>query len=110
MKLEIINPSDKCFIETDDILAAKVVGHILGQGWYGLQDIETCETILSIFETPFNDADEYQQYIDTHRLQLAEVFESITYAGERTSLNNIGAAAERYAKALREKGATSCVV
>lgn len=38
MKYEIINPSDKCFITSDDERLAEIVCVMLGNGSYGLKD------------------------------------------------------------------------
>lgn len=99
-KYEIINPSDKCFIYAEDVRLAKIVCILLGQGWYGLKD-ENGEQVMGVFET-FGSALEIEeakagQFIAEHKKELAKVFRSFEYAGERTSLNNIGERAENYA-------------
>lgn len=49
------------------------------------------------------DEDTINAIIDENRDKLAEVFDSFEYEDERTSLNNIGATAMAYAKALRRE-------
>ena len=106
MKFEIINPSDKCFITADDERLAKIVCTVLGQGWYGLryQDGDTVMYPLQPLDEALGaDEDTINAIIDENRDKLAEVFDSFEYEDERTSLNNIGATAMAYAKALRRE-------
>ena len=42
-------------------------------------------------------------YMQAHWEDLAKVIESFEYAGERTSMNNIGAKAEKLAQACRAR-------
>ena len=49
MKYEIINPSDKCFITSDDERLAEIVCVMLGNGSYGLKD-ENGNTVLCVLE------------------------------------------------------------
>ena len=104
-KYEIINPSDKCFIYAEDVRLAKIAGILLGQGFYGLKD-QNGQRVLGVFET-FGEALEMEeskvgQFIAEHKNELAKVFRSFEYAGERTSLNNIGERAENYAVQLEK--------
>lgn len=105
MRYEIINPSDKCYIHADDVRLAKLAGIYLGKGMYGLED-ESGKPVLHIFQGDealgMSDS-EIKDFIQSRWEDLAKVFESFEYAGERTSLNNIGALAEGYAKACRNK-------
>ena len=104
-KYEIINPSDKCFIYAEDVRLAKIACILLGQGFYGLMD-ENGEQVMGIFET-FGSAIEMEEakvgeFIAENKKELAEVFRSFEYAGERTSLNNIGERAKNYAIQLEK--------
>lgn len=108
MKYEIINPSDICFITSDDPALAKVACAVLGKGFYGLR-AETGEIIMPIFSsleastgmtTP-----ELGAYINGHVSELAQVFRSFEYETERTSLNDIGGYAKSLADALEGKEA-----
>lgn len=106
MRYEIINPSDRCFIRAEDVRLAQVAVAYLGRGMYGLAD-ENGESVYHIFADLQNTLkmteEETVSFITAHWNELAEVFESFEYASERTSLNNIGAKAERLAKFAREK-------
>lgn len=44
---------------------------------------------------------ELEKYIVSHVNDIAEAFDSLTYEGERTSVNNIGKSAYAYAAAFR---------
>ena len=106
MKYEIINPSDKCFITAHDERLAKIACAVLGQGWYGLR-YQDGDTVMYPLQ-PLDEAlgvgeDEIKEIIDRNRGTLADVFSSFEYEGERTSLNDIGATATAYAKALRKE-------
>lgn len=102
MRYEIINPSDKCYIYADDVRLAQIACIYLGQGMYGLED-ENGKTVLHIFEDQVSGMtdEECVAYIQSHWEDLAKVFESFEYAGKRTSMNNIGAKAEKLAQACR---------
>lgn len=105
MRYEIINPSDKCYIHADDVRLAQIAGVYLGDGMYGLED-ENGKMVLHIFsglEALEMDANECRAFLRSHWEDLAKVFESFEYAGERTSMNNIGAKAEKLAKACRAR-------
>lgn len=103
MRYEIINPSDKCYIHADDVRLAQIAAIYLGNGMYGLED-ETGRPVLHIFQDQVSGMtdEECVAYIRSHWEDLAKVFESFEYAGERTSLNNIGAKAKKLAQACRE--------
>lgn len=105
MRYEIINPSDKCYIHADDVRLAQIAAIYLGGGMYGLED-ETGLPVLHIFqgaEALGMSDEETAAYMQSHWEDLAKVFESFEYAGERTSMNNIGAKAEKLAQACRAR-------
>lgn len=103
MKYEIINPSDKCYIYAEDVRLAKVACALLGGGWYGLKD-EQGEAVMNVFEAIDESigvpVDQLKEFTNGHAAELAVVFRSFEYAGERTSLNHIGKKAESYAVAF----------
>lgn len=107
MKYEIINPSDKCFISSDNERVAKFCCLLLGRGMYGLENAETGETafpiclfrmskkiIIEEFGEPLQD------FLKNHRLEIVECFKSFEYASERTSLTNIGERARIWCEEL----------
>lgn len=106
MKYEIINPSDKCFIEAESDTVAALVGNALGNGYYGVRD-ENGKAVLhimqSVSEAVNMTEDELSAFIDSHHREIRKAFESFRYASERTSLNNIEARAQAYARAFLSK-------
>ena len=102
MKYEIINPSDKCFITSDDERLAEIVCVMLGNGSYGLKD-ENGNTVLCVLE-PLDISEEEVLYIfKEKREELAKVFLSFEYADKRTSLNNIQEKSFRLGDNLKER-------
>lgn len=101
MKYEIINPSDKVYITAEDDLIAKIVCYYLGNGTYMLKNDKG--ELLTGFLDPNIDIEdeELEKYIVSHVNDIAEAFDSLTYEGERTSMNNIGKSAYTYAAAFR---------
>lgn len=110
MKYEIINPSDMCFIESEDELIAITACLTIGNGAYGLKNSsgETVCPILSFggadefLEKKFGGAASYQKYFDENLLKIAVTLETFSYPSERTSLNNIGERAKMLAVKFRE--------
>lgn len=104
MKYEIINPSDKCYITSDNEKVACFCNLLLGDGMYGLQREDgTSADGIHLFgysEEALNADYEgnFEKFSKDHAKEIAECFNSFEYAGERTSLNNIGARAECFAK------------
>lgn len=109
-KFEIINPSDKCFLFGDNLLAVSVACLFLGEGRYALREMG------GDFEMPiflFGGHDEWLQkefgttvesYLISGRDDdLAAALESFQYDGARSSMNNIGARAKSMAESIRAK-------
>lgn len=106
---EVINPSDKCYL-TGAGEALCAAGIFLGRGRYGLCDKDGNEG-LPIFL--FGGLDEwwvkqyghaFEAYMDTKPYAaIADVLATFRYAGERSSMNDIGAAAKNIVKSLRLK-------
>lgn len=109
MKFEIINPSDKCYISSENEKVAKFCCLLLGDGKYGLDNANTGETVFHIYLFGMSDEviiEEFGEplnlFLEHNKKQIAECFRSFEYAGERTSLNNIGARASVFYKKLTE--------
>ena len=87
MILEIMNPSDACTIESDDIVVAGLAIALISNGQYAL-DNEKGETVVPIFflggfkdwlkEHNVSDVD---KYIDEKHTKMADVLASIVYGG-----------------------------
>lgn len=122
MKLEIINPSDKCFLETDDIEAAAFATMMNGQGRYALRGEDGndyCPIMLFGRTLEFLDNwwdETFGRKFSEYRLETAEDYERLAnvcatfhYETERSSMNDIQLAfkvmektSRRKAKELRE--------
>lgn len=110
MKFEIINPSDKAFIEGDDLMEVCVANALLGGGFYGLEQVGgdfrmpllvfggVNDWFCKTFKGPF---DVCMSRVPLEN--LAKVLESVHLEGERTSLNDIVAKAKTLAIRCREK-------
>ena len=114
MRYEIGNPSDKCWITAEDDRVAGAAILFLGNGQYFAipeegekRDIPTffalggdvdatCKDALGITLTAFLEPCE-------NREKIAACLDTFEYAGERSSLNNIGQAAKAHARALRAR-------
>lgn len=104
MKYEIINPSDKCFITSDDERVAKFCTILLGHGMYPLKR-ENGEQVHGTFLLYSNegalDADfggSFAKFGDDRAKEIAACFRTFEYAGEPTSLFDIGARAKRFSE------------
>jgi hypothetical protein len=109
VKFEIINPSDKAFIESDSFETACLATCILGQGKYGLREVGGDkrmpvflfgghdEFFAEKFGKPFEES-----LNATDKAEIARALETVSLAGERTSLNDIVKRAKSYAKVLEK--------
>ena len=101
MRYEIINPSDKVFITSDNELDAKIVCYYLGKGTYMLKN-DKGELLTGFLDPNFGIEDEdVAKYISSHSREIADVFDSLSYESERTSMNDIGKRAYAYAAAFK---------
>ena len=110
VKYEIINPSDKCFISSENKQIAKFCCMLLGEGKYGLENAETGEEAFPIYlfgmseQTIIEELGEsIESFFAHHKKEIADCLKTFEYASERTSLNNIGKRAELYYKKIIEK-------
>lgn len=108
MKYEIINPSDNCFITSDNQKVAQFCTLLLGGGMYGLRD-ENGENVGSIYlfgatqEALNADFDgDFEKFGKEHAAEIAKCFKTFEYANERTSVTNIEGNAKYFA-AVYEK-------
>jgi hypothetical protein len=109
VKFEISNPSDKAFVESDNFETACLAICILGGGHYGLKQVDGDKRMPifilggcdEFFKETFNKS--FEESINSaNKSELAKVLETVSLAGERSSMNNIVKSAGQYAKALRE--------
>ncbi len=109
MKYEIINPSDKCFIASDNKKVAQFCNLLLGSGMYGLRDEDGNDVVgcLYLFGTTQEslNADfdgDFKKFGKDHAKEIAACFKTFEYANGRTSLNDIGARARHFAEAFEK--------
>lgn len=110
MKYEIINPSDRYTIEHSDFLALAAACVLLGNGQYALAPIDHEGEKVPMFL--FGGFDEWWSehspdvdiggYLEANKRAVAEAMESVSLSGrERSSLNDIGGRAKKWAEHLR---------
>lgn len=109
MKFEIINPSDECYIEGDDFKTIAVATALLGNGSYGLTqvdgDLEMPILCIAGFGDPntwflkqFNETAD-QIFKSINKEELKKVLISVHLLRERSSLNDI----VKYARILAKR-------
>jgi hypothetical protein len=115
MILDIINPSDACHMQTDDPEAAAVAVCLLGNGQYGLEELNpgpgSTPFKMPMFLLGGHDAwwtrtfgHDFEAgakvYRDERCQALIDALNSVTYEGVPGSMNDIGGRARGLAKAL----------
>lgn len=116
MKYEIINPSDKAFLDADDLEVAAVACVFIGRGQYGLDPETKGATSVPVFI--FGGADEWfaeqfgRSFSDSCDLvkrdklpSLIECLRSARLAGKRSSLNDFTGYAHRLAEKMENDAA-----
>ena len=110
MKYQIINPSDECYISSENERVAKYACLLIGNGKYGLHNAETGESVLSVYLFGISDeeilaefGEPLNDFFEHNKKEIAECINTFEYAGERTSLNNIGLTAKHLYKAIMEQ-------
>lgn len=95
MLCEIINPSDSYTLRTDDFLCGAVAVAILGEGYYGLRNLDTQESspVLFGWDEWLKEQDilDLSEYIRQNEERLADVLDSIII-GDKTDREEIEAA------------------
>jgi hypothetical protein len=85
MIYEIINPSDKYTLISDDPKVAASAGIILGEGWYAVQDKDGNYALPIIAlggEKWIKETyDDYGKWFDENKLRVAECLESVMSVG-----------------------------
>lgn len=106
MKFEIINTSDQAFIESDTFRTACITITILGNGQYGLREVDGNLKMPPLtfaptwFETEF-DIDFDTALNDTSIDQLIDAFSTVSRPDECSSLNDIVKNAQLYVESLQ---------
>lgn len=103
-RYEISNPSDECYIEGDDVKTVCIATIIIGEGYYGLTEVDDefsmPPTVVATdwFENEFGE-DISVALNSVDRAALKEVLLTVQLAKERTSLNDI----VKYAKSCADR-------
>ena len=114
MEFEIGNPSDKCFVSADEDIVVSAAVTLLGRGQYFVQagDDRKFPTFFALGGDPdvaYKEAygitfsDFFKQ--NDNLVKVADCLASFRYAGERSSMNNIGAEAAALTETLRKRAA-----
>lgn len=114
MKLEIVNPSDECYLESDDLEAMAFSTLFISDGKYALQDEEGNQVLPLFLFANMEEIDKHWQDKFGHTViefaegdgcfeRIANACESFYYVGERSSLNDIGDAFKRFGERNRKK-------
>jgi hypothetical protein len=101
----ISNPSDPYTLQAPTLKIASMAVVILGGGMYGLW--KDGETVLGIPQTEAwleREFGNWRAWLDEHIDELIEALDTVKLDAEkRTSLNNIGETAKRFARELRAR-------
>jgi len=109
-RFEIINPSDPYTIESDDFAAAAGACVLLGEGAYGLREVDGEREMPIFLLAPLARIDGWfrdncggslNETLGGKRAAIADALATVKAQRERSSLNDIGAAAHGLATALR---------
>lgn len=109
-RFEIVNPSDECYIYSDDPIIAAAAVCVVGEGAYGMNEKggERFEMPIFLFggsEEWFKEKTGagFDVYLKNNHLKISDCLKTFEYPKERTSLNNIGARASAWAKILTKQ-------
>ena len=114
MKMEIINPSDECYLENDDLEASAMMVAIISDGKYALNDMVGNElmplfmfgddgAIEKFWQEKFGHSLDDFANSEGVRKRLADVCDSFSYGVKgRSSLNDIGDAFKSYGDEMRK--------
>ena len=110
MIYEIINPSDPYTIEHSDFLALAAACVLLGNRQYALNPVGHDGEKVPLFI--FGGFDKwwaeratlsFDDYLEANKLTIADALDSVKLqSGERSSMNDIGGRAKKWAEHLRE--------
>ena len=111
VKYEIMNPSDKCFIEGTDFKTVCLATIFLGEGKYGLQraDGQPDGSMPPIIFAKGWFLDRFGQTVEEaiktcDKNALKDVLKTVELEGERSSLNDIVGRAKDIVEMLEKKG------
>jgi len=111
IKLEIGNPSDTCFFITNDVEAACAITLFISEGQYFLKDekenivfppmmFKGMDDLVRIWNKKFGHSLDDFSESEEFQKRLIAVCNTFTYAGERSSLNDIEGAVKRLQQKL----------
>ena len=105
MIFEIINPSDKCYIEGDDFKTVCIATILLSEGGFGLQEVDGERTMPPLIFAESWFVDTFGQDFGTaineaSKSELASILSTVSLVEECTSLNDIVGKAKYYAEQL----------
>lgn len=108
-KFELGNPSDECYLFADDAKIAAACILFLGNGQYFCTNKDTGEPIYGTFFALGGDVEEtwnrlygigFEEFISKTetKKKMVDCYDSFIYARTRTSINDIGKAADELAR------------
>jgi hypothetical protein len=110
LKYKIINPSDECYLSSDDPKVVAACIGIMGEGAYGCRGEDgSSPPTMFIFGGDVNKEwkdhfgitfDEFMKTENVYGL-MADCFDTFYYPSERSSLNDLGAACKSMSKRCR---------
>lgn len=106
-RYELINPSDKIFLDADDVRVAQIAALYAGKGFYGLKD-ENGEQVFGLiafggsddFFKSFGGVSDYEEFIKANKQKIAECLRTFRTDGVRSSMNDICGNAHKLASKL----------
>lgn len=110
MKYELVNPHDPIFLETDDERFAKLAVLCLSTA-YGIRDTDG-NLVMPILlfggmdeflANEFGGRDAANELVESNLLKIADVLDSFSTQGDRTSLSDVCTAAKSLAQSLRKR-------
>lgn len=109
MRFELINPSDKIFLDAENVQVAQIAALYAGKGYYGLNDESGNQVFGMIafggsdgFFASFGGQEAFAEFAKSHKKEISDCLLSFRVNGVRSSLNDICGYAHSLAASLRE--------
>jgi hypothetical protein len=105
-RYEISNPSDECYIEGDDVKTVCIATIILGNGYYGLTEVDGEFSMpppifaTGWFKSEFGEDISVDLLLTVDQAALKAAMLTVELADERTSMNDIVGRARAWAERL----------